>query len=115
MLLAWSWSRSLHWFSPALASKPTRRKRQATRQKFSCRHLKVLLLCCRSLERMAMTGSIIGTGQSPYTRHPSPGTTTSQVIARAVSKALHDAGLQTSDVDGFAVSSFTLEIGRAHV
>jgi acetyl-CoA acetyltransferase len=57
---------------------------------------------------MAMTVSIIGTGQSPYTRHPSAGTTTSQVIARAVSKALHDAGLQTSDVDGFAVSSFTL-------
>lgn len=55
-----------------------------------------------------MTVSIIGTGQSPYTRHPSAGTTTSQVIARAVSKALHDAGLQTSDVDGFAVSSFTL-------
>src|SRR4029453_9836404 len=108
MLLAWSWSRAFPSFSPAPASKPTRRKRPATRQKFSCRHLKVLLLCCGSVERMAMTVSIIGTGQSPYTRHPSPGTTTSQIIAQAVSKALHDAGLQTSDVDGFGGSSFTL-------
>jgi acetyl-CoA acetyltransferase len=55
-----------------------------------------------------VTVSIIGTGQSPYTRHPSVGTTTSQVIARAVSNALLDAGLRPSDVDGFAVSSFTL-------
>lgn len=55
-----------------------------------------------------MTVSIIGTGQSPYTRHPQPGTDTSQVIARAVRTALVEAGLTPGDVDGFAVSSFTL-------
>lgn len=55
-----------------------------------------------------MTVSIVGTGQSPYTRHPSAGTETSSVIARAVSNALNDSGLRPSDVDGFAVSSFTL-------
>ncbi|MGO4860021.1 thiolase family protein [Arthrobacter sp. 2MCAF14] len=55
-----------------------------------------------------MTVSIIGTGQSPYTRHPENGTTTSHVIARAVRSALREAGLKPSDVDGFAVSSFTL-------
>ena len=60
-----------------------------------------------------MTVSIIGTGQSPYTRHPAPGTNTSQVIARAVRSALNEAGLNPADVDGFAVSSFTLNPDHA--
>lgn len=60
-----------------------------------------------------MTVSIIGTGQSPYTRHPQPGTDTSQVIARAVRTALFEAGLTPGDVDGFAVSSFTLNPDHA--
>lgn len=60
-----------------------------------------------------MTVSIIGTGQSPYTRHPQPGTETSQVIARAVRNALREAGLTPGDVDGFAVSSFTLNPDHA--
>jgi acetyl-CoA acetyltransferase len=60
-----------------------------------------------------VTVSIIGTGQSPYTRHPQPGTETSQVIARAVRNALREAGLKPSDVDGFAVSSFTLNPDHA--
>ncbi|MFF2840793.1 thiolase family protein [Paenarthrobacter sp. NPDC057981] len=55
-----------------------------------------------------MTVSIIGTGQSNYTRHPAPGTTTAGVIAHAVRNALQEAGLKPSDVDGLAVSSFTL-------
>ncbi|MEV7607244.1 thiolase family protein [Paenarthrobacter sp. NPDC089322] len=55
-----------------------------------------------------MTVSIIGTGQSAYTRHPRAGTTTSGVISRAVRNALTEAGLTPADVDGFAVSSFTL-------
>ncbi|WP_347111034.1 thiolase family protein [Paenarthrobacter sp. S56] len=55
-----------------------------------------------------MTVSIIGTGQSAYTRHPRAGTTTSGVIAQAVKAALNEAGLTPKDVDGFAVSSFTL-------
>jgi acetyl-CoA acetyltransferase len=60
-----------------------------------------------------VTVSIIGTGQSPYTRHPQPGTETSQVIARAVRNALREAGLSPGDVDGFAVSSFTLNPDHA--
>ena len=60
-----------------------------------------------------MTVSIIGTGQSAYTRHPQPGTETSQVIARAVRNALREAGLTPGDVDGFAVSSFTLNPDHA--
>ncbi|MBM6621982.1 thiolase family protein [Micrococcaceae bacterium RIT802] len=55
-----------------------------------------------------MTTSIIGTGQSPYTRHPAAGLTTPAVLAGAVTVALTDAGLSPSDVDGLAVSSFTL-------
>lgn len=60
-----------------------------------------------------MTVSIIGTGQSPYTRHPHPGTGSSEVIARAVRNALLEAGLKPGDVDGFAVSSFTLSPDHA--
>jgi acetyl-CoA acetyltransferase len=60
-----------------------------------------------------VTVSIIGTGQSPYTRHPQPGTETSQVIARAVRNALREAGLTPGEVDGFAVSSFTLNPDHA--
>jgi acetyl-CoA acetyltransferase len=60
-----------------------------------------------------VTVSIIGTGQSPYTRHPVAGTTTSQVIAHAVRGALREAGLKPGDVDGFAISSFTLNPDHA--
>ncbi|UKA56270.1 thiolase family protein [Arthrobacter sp. FW305-BF8] len=60
-----------------------------------------------------MTASIIGTGQSPYTRHPHAGTDTSHVIAQAVRSALLEAGLKPGDVDGFAVSSFTLNPDHA--
>lgn len=55
-----------------------------------------------------MPASIIGTGQSPYTRHPSPGLDTPQVLARAITEALADAGKTPADVDGLALSSFTL-------
>ncbi|NKX55584.1 thiolase family protein [Arthrobacter mobilis] len=60
-----------------------------------------------------MTASIIATGETPYTRHPPAATTTPQVIAEAVRRALSDAGLTPQDVDGFAVSSFTLEPDHA--
>lgn len=55
-----------------------------------------------------MTSSIIGTGQSPYTRHPAANLSTPAVLATAVASALHDCGLAPADVDGLAVSSFTL-------
>ncbi|MFB9857070.1 thiolase family protein [Paenarthrobacter aurescens] len=60
-----------------------------------------------------MAVSIIGAGESPYTRHPQPGTTTSGTLVDAVSRALQDAGLSPNDVDGFAVSSFTLDPDHA--
>lgn len=51
---------------------------------------------------------IAGCGEVPYTRHPGAGTTTSQVLADAGTRALASAGLQASDLDGLAVSSFSL-------
>jgi acetyl-CoA acetyltransferase len=51
---------------------------------------------------------IAGCGESPYTRHPPPGTTTSQVLADAGARALASAGIEPSELDGLAVSSFSL-------
>ena len=51
---------------------------------------------------------IAGCGESPYTRHPPAGTTTSQVLADAGARALTSAGLEPSALDGLAVSSFSL-------
>jgi acetyl-CoA acetyltransferase len=51
---------------------------------------------------------IAGCGESPYTRHPAPGTTTSEVLADAGARALASAGLEASALDGLAVSSFSL-------
>jgi acetyl-CoA acetyltransferase len=51
---------------------------------------------------------IAGCGESPYTRHPAPGTTTAQVLADAGARALASAGLEPSALDGLAVSSFSL-------
>ncbi len=51
---------------------------------------------------------IAGCGESPYTRHPPEGTTTSQVLADAGARALASAGLERSELDGLAVSSFSL-------
>lgn len=55
-----------------------------------------------------MTTAIIGTGQSTYTRHPADGVQTSHVLAEAVAAAVKDAGLALTDIDGLALSSFTL-------
>src|SRR5215208_8106812 len=51
---------------------------------------------------------IVGAGQSPYARRAAPGATTSSLIADAGRRALEDAGLTPADVDGIAVSSFSL-------
>lgn len=59
------------------------------------------------------TTAIVGAGESPYTRHPSEGRTTSAVLADAVLRALDDAGLRPGDVQGLGVSSFTLEPDHA--
>lgn len=60
-----------------------------------------------------MEALIIGTGEAKYTRHPAPDQSTHTVIRDAVLLALADAQLGVSDVDGFAVSSFSLEPDRA--
>jgi acetyl-CoA acetyltransferase len=55
------------------------------------------------------TGAVIaGCGESPYTRHPPPDATTPQVLADAGVRALTSAGLKASELDGLAVSSFSL-------
>lgn len=51
---------------------------------------------------------ITGAHETPYTRHPSPEQTTERLLADAVVGALADAGLGRDDVDGLAVSSFSL-------
>jgi acetyl-CoA acetyltransferase len=60
-----------------------------------------------------MTASILGAAQAPYTRHAPPTTTTPQIIADAVRRALTEAGMNPQDVDGFGVSSFTLQPDHA--
>lgn len=51
---------------------------------------------------------IVGAAETPYTRHPQPGVTTSGLLAQAAREAVAAAGLRWSDVDGLGVSSFTL-------
>jgi acetyl-CoA acetyltransferase len=55
-----------------------------------------------------MEAAIIGTGQSIYTRRPQPGFETRHFIRDAVLAALEDCQIDASDVDGLAVSSFSL-------
>lgn len=57
---------------------------------------------------MTTTAQIAGSGQAPYMRRPPAETATPAVLARAVTDALENAGLKAGDVDGLAVSSFTL-------
>ena len=52
--------------------------------------------------------AIIGVGQSAYTRRPQPGQSTHTFMRDAVVAALKDAGLDARDVQGMAVSSFSL-------
>jgi acetyl-CoA acetyltransferase len=52
--------------------------------------------------------AIIGVGQSRYTRRPEPGETTHTFIRDAVVAALADAQVDARDVDGMAVTSFSL-------
>jgi len=50
---------------------------------------------------------IVGAGTSPYRRRPT-GVGTYQVLHAAIVDALADAGLTLADVDGFAVSAYSL-------
>jgi 3-oxoacyl-[acyl-carrier-protein] synthase III len=54
------------------------------------------------------TAAIIGVGQSKFTRHPEPGATTVTFIRDAIVAALKDAQMTLDDIDGLAVTSFSL-------
>jgi acetyl-CoA acetyltransferase len=57
---------------------------------------------------MTAVACIVGTGEARYRRRPESGVTTESLLAEAAAEALADAGLDWSDVDGLAVSSFSL-------
>lgn len=56
---------------------------------------------------------IKGWGQTNYIRKPSETDSLIDLFAEAISTALKDANLNLSEIDGFAVSSFTLKPDRA--
>lgn len=57
---------------------------------------------------MFQNAAIIGVGQSAYTRRPEPGQTALHFMRDAMVAALKDAAVDARDVDGLAVSSFSL-------
>ena len=57
---------------------------------------------------MFNNAAIIGVGQSQYVRRPEPGQTTHTFIRDAVIAALRDAEIDASDIQGMAVTSFSL-------
>jgi len=57
---------------------------------------------------MFNNAAIIGVGQSQYVRRPEPGQTTHTFIRDAVIAALRDAEVDASDIQGMAVTSFSL-------
>ena len=56
---------------------------------------------------------IAGAAESPYSRHPGPGTTTESLLADAFLRALEHAGVRRDEVDGLGVASFTLRPDHA--
>jgi acetyl-CoA acetyltransferase len=66
------------------------------------------------LDRIAAVGEqsafaqIVGCGEAPYQRHPPPQTATAHLLADAADRALQDADMNARDLDGLAVSSFSL-------
>jgi len=52
---------------------------------------------------------IIATGEAGYTRHPAPEQSTHTFLRDAVKMALADANLKLADLDGLAISSFSVE------
>ncbi len=55
-----------------------------------------------------MNAAIIGVGQSKFTRHALPGESTLTYLRDAVVAVLADAQMKLSDIDGLAVTSFSL-------
>jgi acetyl-CoA acetyltransferase len=60
-----------------------------------------------------VSAAIIGAGTAGYTRHPAPEQNTLTFLRDAVAAALADAQLTPRDVDGLAVTSFSLEPDHA--
>jgi acetyl-CoA acetyltransferase len=56
---------------------------------------------------------ILGIGQSPYIKRPDPSYSTIDTLAKATQLAIADSGLSLLDIDGLAVSSFTLKPDQA--
>ena len=57
---------------------------------------------------MSANAAIIGVGQSAYVRRPQSGQTTHTFIRDAVVAALKDAEVDAADIQGMAVTSFSL-------
>ena len=57
---------------------------------------------------MFPNAAIIGVGQSAYTRRPEPGQSTQTFMRDAMVAALKDAAIDARDIQGLAVSSFSL-------
>jgi acetyl-CoA acetyltransferase len=64
-----------------------------------------------SIGRVQAVG-IVGAAEAAYVRHPDESLTTHRVLAVAARAALDDAGIEPADVDGLAVSTFTLRPDR---
>jgi acetyl-CoA acetyltransferase len=62
--------------------------------------------------REVHAAGIVGAAESAYVRHPDERLTTHSVLAAAGRAALEDAGIEPAEVDGLAVSSFTLRPDR---
>lgn len=59
------------------------------------------------------SASIVAAAETRYTRHPLPTETTHAVLGTAVREAIAESGFSLADIDGFGVSSFTLEPDHA--
>ena len=57
---------------------------------------------------MIFDPKIIGIGQSKYTRHPDESDSVHNFMRDAICNALEDADLSHTDIDGFAISSFSI-------
>ena len=57
---------------------------------------------------MFNNAAIIGVGQSEYVRRPAPGQNAHTFIRDAAVAALKDAGLDAGEIQGMAVTSFSL-------
>lgn len=62
---------------------------------------------------MALRALIVGAGESRYARHPADDVTTPRLLAEAARRALASASLEPAEIDGLAVSSFSLAPDRA--